>query len=641
MASTNLQRIQRNIQRLADQNAPHLDFVGYLKTQGYTPERYEAAVSRMPGGATPEAPVPSAWDPIRAAGQGLTFGFSDEGEALVKNPMKFFSDEASKGYDQDLAKIQGEMEAYQQRSPVKAGAAELGGAFIPALLTAGMSAPASLASIGRGLLSAPVLGKILSKPVGRGMAYGTGSAALTGFGTGKGGVKERLDNSIKTAPYGTAFGGAFPALSGLARGSANLASPLLNSAQRGIAGDVLNKMSTNPTAALARLKSSREIVPGSAPTTAQASGDPGLAGFQTPLQSAADPSNRIGLRLDDQSVARRNLLERIGGGDDISGPINIGQDKALRASVTDPMRVAAFDGAGHASAESLLGSIGRQMAEPANQARSVRNLLKDHADNIKRASIDGEGQAIHPEALYAIRKEINGQLSGVLKDKSGNVVKKYASTQLIALKKMVDETIEEAAPGYRAYMEKFATMSRPIEHKETLQEIAHLASSKGSYRARDQGRRFTHGAFNAAFGKAKTAGKLKNMPPHQMDNLMKIKDDLVQAYAATSSTVVPGSSTAKNLTVANVIGDMFGQGILAESAGSVMKKSFGWLTKMPEDKVQELLVDAMLDPKLAAGLMSKASDTAIARTAAALKRLRMARVMGVSTGTVAGLEMGN
>ncbi len=277
MASTNLQRIQRNIQRLADQNAPHLDFVGYLKTQGYTPERYEAAVSRMPGGATPEAPVPSAWDPIRAAGQGLTFGFSDEGEALVKNPMKFFSDEASKGYDQDLAKIQGEMEAYQQRSPVKAGAAELGGAFIPALLTAGMSAPASLASIGRGLLSAPVLGKILSKPVGRGMAYGTGSAALTGFGTGKGGVKERLDNSIKTAPYGTAFGGAFPALSGLARGSANLASPLLNSAQRGIAGDVLNKMSTNPTAALARLKSSREIVPGSAPTTAQASGDPGLA----------------------------------------------------------------------------------------------------------------------------------------------------------------------------------------------------------------------------------------------------------------------------------------------------------------------------------------------------------------------------
>ena len=45
MATPNIERVQENVRRMQAQNATEADLVGYLKAEGYTPTRFEAAVA--------------------------------------------------------------------------------------------------------------------------------------------------------------------------------------------------------------------------------------------------------------------------------------------------------------------------------------------------------------------------------------------------------------------------------------------------------------------------------------------------------------------------------------------------------------------------------------------------------------------
>jgi hypothetical protein len=86
----------------------------------------------------------SVIDYSRALNNGLSFGFSDNVEAALntlpiignKKPNESYGD----AYNRNLAQIRGEMEKFQQAKPLQAGATELLGGAIPALLTGGGSA---------------------------------------------------------------------------------------------------------------------------------------------------------------------------------------------------------------------------------------------------------------------------------------------------------------------------------------------------------------------------------------------------------------------------------------------------------------------------------------------------------------------
>ena len=85
---------------------------------------------------------------------------------------------------------------------------------------------------------------------------------------------------------------------------------------------------------------------------------------------------------------------------------------------------------------------------------------------------------------------------------------------------------------------------------------------------------------------------------------------------------VPGSDTFKNLSTANVIGGIIGKQMFGEvpAAANKVVAPFNWLYNGTDDQIRELLVDAMLDPKLAARLMSKASTTNIEPISKELQR---------------------
>lgn len=140
---------------------------------------------------------------VRTAAQGLTFGGSDEAEAYARS---FFED---RPYEEILAEIRGGLKAYKEARPLEALGYEIGGAAIPALIPGGQSS--------------------LLRAAGRAAAEGAAYA----FGTGEGGVEERLSR----IPGGAVLGAGGGALGyGAAKAVGGLANKLTDAARRTIGG---------------------------------------------------------------------------------------------------------------------------------------------------------------------------------------------------------------------------------------------------------------------------------------------------------------------------------------------------------------------------------------------------------------------
>ncbi len=93
---TNIERIQENIRRLQAQGQSGEVLTEYLKSEGYTPTRYEQAVQRVSKLAGP--PVEAGFG--RSVLQGLSFNFADEAEAAMRAGAV-----SGPRYEQELARV--------------------------------------------------------------------------------------------------------------------------------------------------------------------------------------------------------------------------------------------------------------------------------------------------------------------------------------------------------------------------------------------------------------------------------------------------------------------------------------------------------------------------------------------------------
>lgn len=139
----------------------------------------------------------------RAFFQGLSFGTADEVEARAVSLA------TGRPYDEVLDEIRGKLKAYKEARPLEAMAFEVGGAALPALVPGGQSS--------------------LLRAAGRAAAEGAAYA----FGTGEGGVEERLSR----IPGGAVLGAGGGALGyGAAKAVGGLANKLTDAARRTIGG---------------------------------------------------------------------------------------------------------------------------------------------------------------------------------------------------------------------------------------------------------------------------------------------------------------------------------------------------------------------------------------------------------------------
>jgi hypothetical protein len=115
----------------------------------------------------------------------------------------------------------------------------------------------------------------------------------------------------------------------------------------------------------------------------------------------------------------------------------------------------------------------------------------------------------------------------------------------------------------------------------------------------------------------------------------RIANDIDIGNAASSQVMgTINSNTFKNLSVANVLGRALGSGParrMQQSPGwRTVMKPFSWLHTQTDEAIQTLLVDAWLNPQVAAMLMEQASAKNIAAIGPILQRRALTMAQGAA-----------
>jgi len=405
--------------------------------------------------------------------------------------------------------------------------------------------------------------------------------------------------------------------------------PFTESGQEVIAGNVLRQLSAQPETAAARAAAFEPRVPGYIPTTAQATRDVGLVSAEPSIR-AMDTTGRFIAKQSAANQARMTILDRMAKDkSDIENAVN------KRNEITDPLREQAFARSTitpEAFQSNITLTVNKTIDDilqsPSGRRGTVMDVMNDAKTDIFRART--------PQELYEIRKDLRAAQLGQL-DKSGRGgpsagAYKVAGTQLNEVIKSVDDAIEVAAPGYKDYLSKYAKASRGIESLEAAQAFRSKVllttpdPITGQYL-------ISQPAFTRAIREIEKGG-FEGLSQTQVAILKKVSKDLDDGVL-TRAGKMPGSDTFKNMSTANVIGGIIGKQIFGETSPFLQKVTapMNWLYNGTDDRIRELLVDAMLDPKLASRLMGKATTTNLESIGQELQR----RAINLGYGSIFGL----
>lgn len=391
--------------------------------------------------------------------------------------------------------------------------------------------------------------------------------------------------------------------------------PFTEAGREVIAGNVLRQLANKPETAVRRMQEFQPEIPGYAPTTAQASRDVGLIAAETPIR-ALDVTGKFGAQASEANRARMAIIDRLAKDQDA-----VNTAIANREAATTPMRESAFAASTvtpqqFQSAISLVvdDTINNILKTPAGKRDTVISAMEDARQMVRRAN--------SPAELYEIRKDLRAAEQGLLDraDRGGASASafKAARNELNQVIRSVDDVIDSAAPGYKDYLKVYAQRSKNIEKVEAAQGFRGKVLSTIPDPINIGQFMISQPNFTRAI---RAAQKETNMSQMQVKILEKVGRDLDSGVLNRSGRV-PGSDTFKNLSTANVIGGIIGKQMFGEvpAAANKVVAPLNWLYNGTDDQIRELLVDAMLDPKLAARLMTKATTTNIEPLSKELQR---------------------
>lgn len=594
---------------------------------------------------TPAAPALQPFtgelDPVKGQGGGVA---ENIGAGLVRG-AKDVIDTGAQWLASGFDKIAGTNEGARVQAMNEAGKAEFDkgyggstaasvgrvGGQVLATLPVGGALGAGVRAVGAAGGVAPGVLVPLGEAIGSGglAARGAGMATRAAGGAISGGVQAGLANP-EDAGTGAAIGAAVP-LVGRVIGSAGkalggIARPFYAGGQDQIVGKALREFATDPTAARGALENVAEVIPGSAPTTAMAAGDIGLAGLSRTLQ-ATNPAYaaELAARQTAQNAARTAALEDVAGN---TGKMSLA--KMARDQATGSIREAVLDRAGNVPVEGLLSQLDGMLANPNNAGQLAQQALGQFRNRIGAlAAQDGK---VNARALYAIRKDIGDVLGGKLQGEAGNL--RYASGQLNGVKGLIDDAIDTASrrttlstsrevgalgqgvgpqtggittdaaqPSWQQYLQTYAQQSRPINQMEKLSGVLSTVQT-GTVDA--QG--------NAILSAAKLNNLLKNqgadlekvLAPDQMALLRNLQADLNASQLASNAGRAVGSNTVQNMASGDLLRSVVGRGLSgAPATQSLAQRALNVVYGGANQQIQERLGEALLDPARAAQLLQQ------------------------------------
>ncbi len=413
------------------------------------------------------------------------------------------------------------------------GAAQ--GAAGGALLSGGQPGTDPMDSIGLGAVlggSVPIAGAAIRYGAGTAKALAApftdaGRAGIAQKSLQGEAIKDPLNNAQIAVP-------AAPIPSASATPAENAA---VAAAHRVSAEDAVNR-----AAAGGRIAANfNEIVPGSQPTLAQATGNAGLAALERAAMSRSP--NAFAERQLANYSARNAFMDQIKG-----TPETLEAAIAKRDSEALPFLRSALDGARPANANPVMAEIESIVAGRSGQRDEVVKAL----EKVKGKLDLGEGKGLQSdvEQLYGIRQSINDQLTTVAgRDNSAS---QLASKELIQVRDKLDDSIQKAAPGFKEFLTTYSSLSKPVDAQRYLQGLDLTDQTSN---------RITLNKVKSAITKidkmrkAPGANEAKSIADDQMNMLKDLQSDL-QREAHSSRGMALGSNTFQNFATNQLIDQM-------------------------------------------------------------------------------------
>lgn len=408
-------------------------------------------------------------------------------------------------------------------------------------------------------------------------------------------------------------------------GGREVVRPFTEGGREVIAGNVLRQLAAEPDVAALRAAGYEARIPGYQPTTAQATRDVGLISAETPIR-ALDVTGKFAAQTSQANQARMAILDRLAKDKDA---LNAAITK--RDEVTTPLREQAFAQSAvtpEILQNSVTATVGKTIDDILTSSAGARQPVKNAMEFARSRLADGTT----PERLYEVRKDLRDAAQGLL-NKEGSAYN-LAKGELERVIRSIDNVLEAEAPGYSEYLRKYATSSRGIERLEAVQDFRKKVLTTTPDPGRVSDYLISQPAFTRAIRAIEDDPKLGGLSRTQFAVLQRVSKDLDDGVLARA-TKTPGSDTFKNMSTANVIGGIVGKQIFGETSPFLNKVAapLNWLYNGTDDAIREVLVDAMLDPKLAARLMQKATTTTIEPISQELQR----RAVNLGYGSIFGL----
>lgn len=412
------------------------------------------------------------------------------------------------------------------RMTYNAGQGALGGA----LLSGGQpdASLADSAGLGAALGAAvPVAGSILR--------YGanTGKALVAPFTeSGRAGIAQRaIQGEAAKDPLNQAQNLL------AAKPGTSVTAPAAQAAERISADDAVNR-----AAAAGRIDANfDEIVPGSVPTLAQATGNAGLAALER--AAVGRSPNAFAERNLSNYAARNAYMTEIKG-----TPETLAAAVAKREEEALPFLRSALENARPANANPVMDEIDTILKGRAGQRDEVVKALGRVKDKLDL----GEGQGLQSsvEQLYGIRQSINDQLATVAgRDNSAS---QLASKELIQVREKLDDAIQGAAPGFKEFLKTYSELSRPVDAQRYLQGLDLTDQTS---------QRITLNKVKSAINRIEKlrggngANEAKSISDDQLSMLKNLQTDL-QREANSSRGMAIGSNTFQNFATNQLIDTM-------------------------------------------------------------------------------------
>jgi hypothetical protein len=301
--------------------------------------------------------------------------------------------------------------------------------------------------------------------------------------------------------------------------------------------------------------------------------------------------------------------------------------------IMDPMIAKAFENA----KRPFLGDVGKVIGEikksDAYVKGAVVQAVKDAQTVIARAA-GTNGSALSAGRLWAAKQDIQSLRLGKYAGEQGNA--RLAASQLKQIEMALDDAIERAAPGYKDARDVYARMSRV---RDSVDEAAKIRAKGTSTQLDSQGEHelLALGNMRRALRASLSDPKTPLQPVHQR-RIERVLEDMDRAAMPESGNVrSPGSPTARNLTLAHVLGKMLSgrtsENSTARALGRTLESIYGFAKT--DEQVQALLVKAMMEPDVAQQLLSEANVRNAQRLTNSLERIARQGAVGGTAGTLA------